>query len=387
MRVLFNCSNIVIGGGIQVSAEMIEQFRNNLPLESTLLCASEAVIEALDSRGIAPGPHKVITRSPAQSISSRRHVAHIEKVFKADCVFTVFGPSYVRFKSPELMGVADGWVTHSTPTAFSTLSGSWAKFYKVLLCRYKALWYRRASHWIVEAGIAKDGLVERFGFDPEKITVASNCCASHYYSYSASPLQQRFLAKKIRILVFAAGYPHKNLQIVPEVASFLRKLRPEVDFEFVLTLPEGHSIWKSVQLKAKLLKVDQYIVNIGKVPVADGPRLYDDSAIVFMPSLLETFSAVYPEAMAMSRPIVTTDLDFAHSICNNAAIYFEPQNPASAASQILRIIDDSNLREDLVRAGHYRLQQFLTPRDRFRVVEGLLYQLSHRSAPNVLIDV
>lgn len=35
-----------------------------------------------------------------------------------------------------------------------------------------------------------------------------------------------------------------------------------------------------------------------------------------MPTVLEVFSATYPEAMAL--PIVTSDLDFARDICDNA---------------------------------------------------------------------
>lgn len=38
-----------------------------------------------------------------------------------------------------------------------------------------------------------------------------------------------------------------------------------------------------------------------------------------MPSLLECFTATYPEAMRMERPIVTTDLAFAQGLCGEAA--------------------------------------------------------------------
>ena len=82
---------------------------------------------------------------------------------------------------------------------------------------------------------------------------------------------------------------------------------------------------------------------------------------MFLPTLLECFSANYPEAMAMELPILTSDLDFAHSICHDAALFFNPTDPAQIAENIIKIVESQPLREDLIKKGKQNLSCFPTP--------------------------
>ena len=82
------------------------------------------------------------------------------------------------------------------------------------------------------------------------------------------------------------------------------------------------------------------INNLGRVPVSETPHLYGQSHMTFLPSLLEVFSAVYPESLSTGTPLVTTDLRFARDVCKDAAAYFEPTNARSAAEQIIRLSED-----------------------------------------------
>ena len=78
-----------------------------------------------------------------------------------------------------------------------------------------------------------------------------------------------------------------------------------------------------------------------------------------MPTLLETSSATYPEAMAMGLPIVTTDLDFARDVCGPAARYFTALSAVGAAEAIAPLIqDDDGTAATLVSSGTERLHTF-----------------------------
>jgi glycosyltransferase involved in cell wall biosynthesis len=92
--------------------------------------------------------------------------------------------------------------------------------------------------------------------------------------------------------------------------------------------------------RAQQLGVAHRIVNLGKVPVTDTPDLYARSHLSFLPSLLEVFSAVYPESLCTGVPLVTTDLRFSRDVCKDAAVYFEPTNAKSAAAKIVSILED-----------------------------------------------
>ena len=68
--------------------------------------------------------------------------------------------------------------------------------------------------------------------------------------------------------------------------------------------------------------------------------------------------ASYPEAMISRTPIITSDLDFAKGICDNAAIYVNPLNPKQIAKKILEIHKDQKLINKLIENGLQRLKHF-----------------------------
>jgi ABC-type lipoprotein release transport system permease subunit len=94
------------------------------------------------------------------------------------------------------------------------------------------------------------------------------------------------------------------------------------------------------------------------------PKLYLESDAVFLPTLLECFSANYVEAMAMRRPIVTTNLGFARTVCGDAAMYFEPMDSNDAVDKIVELRRDVKLKKKLVEAGRQELKRFGTASER-----------------------
>lgn len=302
--------------------------------------------------------------SPARSEPIRKRLIKLHADFRSDVVFTLFGPAYVKFKGPHICGVADGWVTHSSLLAFKALGSVSSAIRMLLTIVYKAYWFKKANAWIVEAEPAKQGLIRRLGIKPELIHVISNTCSQFYRNKKVESNfpQDR---EKIRLLCLSAYFPGKNLKILPKIADQLQVMNPKLDFEFVLTLSENDEGFKRIIAEAQLLGVEKHICNIGPVPVSKGPGVYERCHILFHPSLLETFSANYPEAMAMKRPIITTDLGFAHDACQDAALYYQPRNARSAATQILNLIDNPATWIRLVDNGSRVLQGLNTPEERF----------------------
>jgi ubiquinone/menaquinone biosynthesis C-methylase UbiE len=61
--------------------------------------------------------------------------------------------------------------------------------------------------------------------------------------------------------------------------------------------------------------------------------------------------------MYFGLPILTSDRDFAHHLCADAATYFDPLDADSVARAMARIIDDEELRQGLVENGRRILAQ------------------------------
>jgi glycosyltransferase involved in cell wall biosynthesis len=156
------------------------------------------------------------------------------------------------------------------------------------------------------------------------------------------------------LLTISANYPHKNLDIIPKVVNYLKQVYPKFKFRFVLTIsPE------SLRTKA----IDS-IVFLGKVKVNQCPPLYNIADAVFLPTLLECFTATYPEAMRMSTPILTADLNFARGLCGKAAVYFDPLDVASIGDSIYNLSRNQKLIGELIKEGKNQLKKYDSYQDR-----------------------
>ncbi len=119
-----------------------------------------------------------------------------------------------------------------------------------------------------------------------------------------------------------------------------------------------------MQARAIKLGVAEHFVNVGPVPIVQGPAMFRTCDVLLLPTLLETFSGTYPEAMAMGLPIVTSDLDFARDTCGDAALYYPAHDAGAAALVLQRLLDDSNLWDGLISSEKKRLQIFPKPAER-----------------------
>ena len=380
-KVLVNMSTLMQGGGLQVAAAfVVHAMRDPVAASWQFLLSAGAEREiagfGIDTKG--PRFH-VFDKSPARDSNERKRVLQIEEDFKPDLVFTLFGPAYVRFKSRHLCGVADPWVTHSNWVAFKTLGFSLATLQKLGLMLWKAGWWKAVDYWWTEAPIAKDGLVKRLRCDPERIFVIPNTTGPQFSgrTFRPSPPQG---GGRLEILCLSAYYGHKNLELIPYVALEMAKLRPKLDFRFTVTLPENWPEVQAIMARAKELGVQERVRNLGKVAVTETPALYERSHLCFLPSLLEVFSAVYPESLCTGVPLVTTNLRFASDVCKDAAAYFEPTNARSAAEQLIRLAEDQELWREMSARGQEIYRQLPDAAEKWALQKRMIQDIAARSS-------
>jgi len=368
MKILVNATTTVIGGGVQVSASFITQAARDPMGHEFMFMVCPMVMQNLDEGVRKAVRISVITPSPARIWSGRRsrqRMREIEAAFGPDVAFTVFGPAYFSFRAPHVCGFADPWVTHRSLVALRSLS-AYQRCYTPALCLYKQLRLSVGDYYWVEANSAKQGLMRILGIDSSRIRVIANTHADLFRG-GAEPCREEAADGMVYVFCLAAPYPHKNLGIIPEVARLLKDGTDGKGYRFIVTLPDEGEEVRKFWAKARRYDVTDMIENAGRLRLEECPGWYARSDIVFMPTLLEVFSATYPEAMAMGRPIVTTDLDFAHDICADAAVYYSPQDPRDAAERIKRVTHDKALRESLIRKGRERVATFPRINEKYRL--------------------
>ena len=312
---------------------------------------------------------------PAQRVLSLRRTTRdlelIESEFRPDVVFTTSGPSYWRPKAPHLMGFNLPHHLYPDSPYFTEVLNPMDR----LRWRVKSLaihYYTKgfADAWVVQTDDVNQRL--RQWISSDQVYTVTNTVGRAFLPFNGteeSGLQQTKQGSQFfKLLVLSSYYVHKNLEIINDIIGLMRE-RGIDDIRFAMTLPAEDFE------RAILPENRAWIDNVGPQTPDDCPALYQRSDALFLPTLLECFSANYVEAMAMKRPIITTNLGFARTICANAALYFEPKNARDALKKILELRAEESLYRDLVAAGQTELPRFGTPRQRAEAYLSLCQDL------------
>ena len=150
------------------------------------------------------------------------------------------------------------------------------------------------------------------------------------------------LSNDKKYFFYPASYStHKNFEIVLSLLLLIKKRK----LPYVLVLTLDFEVASEFLEKIKSANLNN-VINLGKVKLELMPSLYKQVDALFFPSLLETYGLPYIEAMAFEKPILTSNLDFAHAICDDMAFYFNPFE-AQSILNVMMSYDMDN--EDLER--------------------------------------
>jgi len=191
---------------------------------------------------------------------------------------------------------------------------------------------------VTQTRLMKKGLKSRHNYSYEKIIVLPNTRTIYPQktpTNSFSPINP----DRINILVLSRYYPHKNLEILMDVASLIRKYKK--NYTLITTIDKNQHP-KAKKLINRIYRGNNdIIINIGKIETEYIKFLYDNIDALLLPSLLESFSSTHVDAMFFMKPVITSDRAFAREICGEAGWYFNPHSP----DDILNVLDQCFLNE------------------------------------------
>jgi glycosyltransferase involved in cell wall biosynthesis len=97
---------------------------------------------------------------------------------------------------------------------------------------------------------------------------------------------------------------------------------------------------------------------LGFVTDDDLAALYRHAAWFILPSLYEGFGLPAVEAMANGCPVLAARAASIPEVCGDAALYFDPNDPASLADALQQAAHQPGLRQRMVAAGRERLARY-----------------------------
>lgn len=210
---------------------------------------------------------------------------------------------------------------------------------------------RTATTVIAQSSVMAARLGNAFRLPPDRIRVVENAVDTERLTpQGAQP------AREFRLLLLSRFYPHKNFAILPAVACALRSRSPR-PCRFLLTLePGGGGAAGAFLRDLRRSGVSEMFDNVGPVDYDHLPQLYASADALLLPTLLESSTASYSEAMHFGVPIITSNLDFARAACGEAALYCDPLNPAALAEAVIRLQLEPDLAARCRENGRRRLQ-------------------------------
>lgn len=327
MKILFNCSVNIVGGAVQNAANFIK-YAAVSNKHQFMFIVSPAVNSILENWAIRPLNLNVV-ESPARSKLIRKKILSLEHAFKPDIVYTMAGPTYVKFKVPHVMGISDPYITHADFMSLF-LNRSQYQAWSFGLKEFMKGWYARfsADYFLFQTETSRDGFCKRYRWNVNKTALLQNALGESFFAQSAAlNIPVNDLRK---VFVPSAYYSHKNLEIIFEICKSLISSNKKQDFQFITTAPQDSVFSKRISE----LGLEGMIHNIGPYTYNDAHRLYSESDAVFIPSILETFSTSYLEAIAMTKPLIVADRPFSHEVCGKYAHYYSPLSPVDAVKAL-----------------------------------------------------
>lgn len=351
MRILINCTNLVVGGGVQVASSVITELKENKKHIFTVVLSQEVSNQINTKEFPSNFKFYFFENSPAKLKTRnifRKKMDEIEDNNEIDFVITIFGPSYWKpKKAKHLCGFALPWMIYPKSIAYDKLSFK-EKIKSKLLNYYKLHYFKKECdfYWC-ETIIVKERMERYLGL--ENIYVIGNT-ASHHFLEFQNELDSDIEDETFKLLTVSAYYPHKNLDLIKGIIPLIKESGKKI--KFYLTLP--NAVFAKMFTTVEELK---YVENLGVIKNEDCPKFYKRANAIFLPTLLECFSANYAEAMCIGKPIITSNLDFAKSICKDAAVYFDPQKPKDAYEKIVALMNNKNQQQNMVIIGKHLLKK------------------------------
>lgn len=178
--------------------------------------------------------------------------------------------------------------------------------------------------------------------------------AEHIRQFEAEPSVLATLGVPAQgyLLAVASFNPTKNLKAL--VAAYAR-LRPSARLPLVIVGGGNRAVFNADGAQESL---PSGIIFAG--PVSDGQlrALYENALAFVFPSLYEGFGIPPIEAMHCGCPVIASKASAIPEVCGDAALYFDATDTQDIARAIERIVDDSDLRAELVLRGKARSAQF-----------------------------
>jgi glycosyltransferase involved in cell wall biosynthesis len=208
---------------------------------------------------------------------------------------------------------------------------------------------RTAQDLMTVSAFSRDELLRCFGLTRQDVLVGREGGEHAVMACDdAAVLRQHGLKAGQYILGVGSVKPNKNYGLLGRAMALL----PNYPWPVAIAGAKDIGIFNDAAV------LPESFCFLGYVPDAELSALYRHAAWFVFPSLYEGFGLPAIEAMAHGCPVLAARAASIPEVCGDAALYFDPNDPADLAQLLQRVLDEPWLRQALAEPAAQRLQRY-----------------------------
>jgi alpha-1,3-rhamnosyl/mannosyltransferase len=234
----------------------------------------------------------------------------------------------------------------------STIATTKAKMWRLLL--------KRVNHIITISNFSKLEIIRHTGVPEQKISVIPLGVDDRYFEKIARSKIENTLAKyslpKNFFLSIGTIQPRKNLT---KLIAAHQQLPHDYARQFPLVIA-GRFGWGSTEILSLIRQgiADKRCYWVDYVNDFEKRCLLQAATALTFTSLYEGFGLPITEAFASGAPVITSNCTSMPEIAGDAAVLVDPNNISEITSAMFKLIEQRDLRENLITAGNQRALEY-----------------------------
>lgn len=219
---------------------------------------------------------------------------------------------------------------------------------------------KKAKKIITVSQFSKEEIIKKFNVNAKMVTVIHNAYSQEYKKIDDYIKINSILAKyniiKPFFLFIGRLEEKKNIAgILEGYYEYVQKRGDQV--KIVLIGNPGYG-YKKINEVIKKYSLSNNIIQPGWIDNDELPFIMNAATAFVFASFYEGFGLPILEAMACGIPVITSNFGATKEVADNAAFLVNPHNPKEIAYGLLKVSTDQKLRENLIKKGYNRIQQF-----------------------------
>lgn len=233
---------------------------------------------------------------------------------------------------------------------------------------------KKAQRIIAVSQFTKNEIIDVYNINPEKVVVIYHGFNKDIYHPIKDELKVNSILKKYKIskpfiLYIGRLELKKNTPGLVKAFGILKQSK-RWPHKLVLTGQEGYGS-DEINKNINSFKLFNEVIKVGYIPAKDLPFIISATDLFILPSFYEGFGLPVLEAMACGCPVIASRIASLPEIVGEAGFLVNPRNPEDIMRAMDRVLEDQNLREQMIQKGFKWVQNFSWEKSALKTLEVL----------------